>query len=119
MPKSILVVEDDPGIREAMMEFLESEGYEVRSTVNGREALDHLAATDRLPGVILLDLMMPVMDGFRFREEQGKDPRLAAVPVIVMTADSQLEAHKHTLRASAYIRKPVDIDTLSELLKRY
>jgi CheY-like chemotaxis protein len=119
MGKAVLVVEDDPGIRDAIVEFLTLEGYLAWSSVNGREALDRLAAEPALPRVILLDLMMPVMDGFKFREAQAKDPRLAQVPVIVMSADSQLDAHRSVLGAADYLRKPLDIERLAEVLKRY
>src|SRR5690606_10740757 len=95
IPKKILIVEDDPEIREALVELLESEGYWVDCKINGQDALDYLQeeASPRgkgLPSIILLDLMMPVMDGWRFRAEQQKDPVLNQVPIVVMSADSNL-----------------------------
>ena len=69
----ILVVDDDPDIRDSLREVLEDEGYEVACVGNGREALDHLKTANPRPCVILLDLMMPVMDGWQFRKEQKQD----------------------------------------------
>ncbi|MEW6055344.1 MAG: response regulator [Bdellovibrionota bacterium] len=116
MTKTILVVEDDHDIRENMAEFLLSEGYEVRTAANGKEALD-LLNTTLAPSMILLDLMMPVMDGFRFRQEQEKDPKIAHIPVVLMTATPQVENTKTRLGAIAFIRKPIDIEELSSLLQ--
>ena len=77
----ILVVDDDPDIRDSLREVLEDEGYGTSCVANGREALDFLRSGKR-PCVILLDLMMPVMDGWQFLEEQKRDPALAAIPVL-------------------------------------
>src|SRR5205814_8831977 len=83
----ILVVDDDPDIRDSLREVLEDEGYDVSCVGNGREALDHLKAASPRPCVILLDLMMPVMDGWQFRREQKKlEPELANIPLVVITA---------------------------------
>src|SRR5262245_59582395 len=80
--KSVLIIEDDPDIREALAEILEDEGYATVLAGNGREALDHLAKSE-MPALILLDLMMPIMDGWQFRDEQRRSPSYAAIPVVV------------------------------------
>jgi CheY-like chemotaxis protein len=84
-PVVILVVEDDQDIRESLAGLLEAHGYSVLSAANGVEAF-MLLRSGHVPSVILLDLMMPLMDGYRFRTEQRKDPALAAIPVVVITA---------------------------------
>jgi CheY-like chemotaxis protein len=84
----VLVVEDDQDVRTSLVQVLEGEGYVVSAAENGREALDMLRAPAQLPELILLDLMMPVMNGRHFLEEQSRDPRLAPIPVLVMTASS-------------------------------
>ena len=88
MTRPILIVEDDYDIRELFAESLEEAGYAVATACNGREALDRLRAArePELPAVILLDLMMPVMDGWALREELLRDPALGRIPIVVMTA---------------------------------
>ena len=81
----ILVVEDDEDAREAMVALLQMKGYRAVPAGNGQEALDYLRRAP-VPDLIILDLWMPVMDGWQFRSEQAKDPRLKNVPVIVVTA---------------------------------
>ncbi len=87
--KHILIIEDSTDLQALMGRLFKSEGYTVSQALNGREALDFLKSTTELPSLILLDIMMPVMDGFEFRNEQRKDSRLASIPVVVMTADSE------------------------------
>lgn len=86
---TVLVVDDDADIRSTLEEVLTDEGYAVVAAANGLDALAILRAGER-PCVILLDLMMPVMDGYRFREAQVRDERLATIPVVVMTAGSHM-----------------------------
>jgi CheY-like chemotaxis protein len=86
MNGKILVVEDERGQREALAEVLSRLGYEVQCAANGSEALELMRHSESLPGLILLDLMMPVMDGWQFRAEQRKDRILADVPVVVLSA---------------------------------
>ncbi len=115
-PKSrrVLVVEDDEGIRDALCDLLESEGFDVFSAVHGRDALDKLRGQGARPDVILLDLMMPVMDGWAFRSEQQKDPGLADIPVVVITASRQ--ADLASLNPRAFLKKPIDFDELLRAL---
>jgi CheY-like chemotaxis protein len=84
-PQTILVIEDDPDVRAALAELLASEGYEVAATADGGEALDTLRGGLR-PSVIVLDLMMPRVDGWDFRRAQLEDPEFATVPVVLVTA---------------------------------
>src|SRR6185503_16608644 len=81
----VLIVEDDQDLREMMAQLLTLEGYEAATVANGREALDYLHGADR-PNLILLDLMMPVMDGREFHRRMEADPALPPVPVIVLSA---------------------------------
>src|ERR1051325_2493173 len=81
----ILVVDDDADIRESLREVLEDEGYQVSCVANGLEALRHLRQGNR-PCVILLDLTMPVMDGWQFRREQKQDATISDIPLVVITA---------------------------------
>ena len=69
--------------------------------------------------LILLDLMMPVMDGFKFKEEQDRDARFRAIPVVVMTADGQVEAKKSRMKAHSFIKKPIDIEAMTILLQQF
>src|SRR3954470_12387725 len=90
MKKRVLVVDDDPDIRESVRLVLEDEGYEVEEAADGAAALALLRAATTRPDVILLDLMMPVMNGWQFRAAQLADDDLADIPVIVLSADSNL-----------------------------
>lgn len=110
-PGNILIVEDDDDIREALTQILELEGYVVREAVNGREALD-MSAKGPTPDLILLDLMMPVMDGWQFRAEQLKDPVLAKVPVVVISADAGVHEKVTTFGAASVLPKPISLDRL-------
>jgi len=100
-----MVVEDDHLIREAIAEALDEEGFEVLEAANGREALDKLHG--ERASLVLLDLMMPVMDGWQFREAQLHDPELSDIPVVVLSAvrDTKVSAERH-------FSKPCDIDDL-------
>jgi len=111
--RNILVVDDDPALRNTLVEVLEGEGYCTTSASNGLEALERLRSQKTAPAVILLDMMMPVMDGWAFRREQRADPRLADIPVVVFSAQSNVREMAAEVWASAYLKKPV---TLKELL---
>ena len=112
----VLIVEDDEDLREMMAQLLTLEGFETATVANGREALDYLHQASK-PDVILLDLMMPVMDGWEFRRQQQADPALAPVPVIVLSALDQNRAS--TLEATAFLKKPLDFDRLLSLVRTY
>jgi CheY-like chemotaxis protein len=106
---SILVVEDDAGAREALSDILREEGFDVTQAANGREALDQLRDGMR-PCVILLDLVMPVMDGWEFRQRQLSEATLAPIPVVVLTATTG--DGPEAVPASDVLRKPVDFEAL-------
>jgi len=112
----VLIVEDDDDLREMLAQLLSLEGFQAAAVTNGREALDYLREEDA-PGVILLDLMMPVMDGWEFRRRQQADPALAAVPVIVLSALDQSRAGH--VAADAVLKKPLDFDRLLALVRSY
>nr|WP_227026860.1 response regulator [Corallococcus soli] len=107
-----MVVEDDFYIRESIRELLQEEGHTVFCAENGAQALAALETLQPPPELILLDLMMPVKDGFQFRAEQRADARFAHIPVVVMSADPQLDSRRDVLTARSYLRKPLDIDQL-------
>ncbi|HKB11791.1 MAG TPA: response regulator [Vicinamibacterales bacterium] len=112
----VLIVEDDEDLREMMAQLLTLEGFETATVANGREALEYLHNASK-PDVILLDLMMPVMDGWEFRRQQQADPLLALVPVIILSALDQNRAA--TLDATAFLKKPLDFDRLLSLVRTY
>jgi CheY-like chemotaxis protein len=112
----VLIIEDDADLRDMMAQLLRLEGVTAVTAANGREALDYLRGHPP-PNVILLDLMMPVMDGWEFRREQERDPALADVPVIVLSALD--EARAEDIAASDFLKKPLDFDRLLELIRRY
>lgn len=111
--RTVMVVEDDAAIRDAILEILESEGYEPFAVRNGAEALAVLRRGWVEPALILLDLMMPVMDGWQFREAQLRDPALAAIPVIVMSASDPAG-----ISADARVTKPIELDLLLATIAR-
>jgi CheY-like chemotaxis protein len=106
---TVLIVEDDLDTREMLGRFLELEGYRVETAENGKRALERLGS-GMGACVILLDLMMPVMDGWQFRQEQIRDAALADIPVIVVSAAGRERLEK--IHANAYLSKPVDLDEL-------
>ena len=110
--KNILFVEDDPDIRETLSEILREEGWTVRAASQGKEALEVLRTGSGLPRLILLDLMMPVMNGWQFRAEQLADAALAGVPVVIVSAASNIEQTAEKLGAAAFVKKPVVLDEL-------
>ncbi|WP_437680825.1 response regulator [Sorangium sp. So ce131] len=113
--RRILIVDDDAAIRRTLGELLEEEGYAVASAANGREALDCLR-DDPTFALVLLDLMMPVMDGFQFRAEQKSDPALASLPVVVMTARGGMD--RAGFDAEAVVSKPFDLLLLMGAIER-
>lgn len=112
IPTRVLVVDDHEDIRNTLTVALDDEGYEVRAAANGKEALRVLE--EWTPCVILLDLMMPVMDGWAFREEQLRRENGKAVPVVILSAAGELEKHRVALSAAGVIPKPFDIDRVVE-----
>jgi CheY-like chemotaxis protein len=109
--RTVLLVEDDFDIRDALSGILRDEGYQVRGASNGAEALESLRLNPCVQ-LIVLDLMMPVMDGWAFRAAQRTDPSLAKIPVLVLSADSGARERVESLGAAAFLRKPVQLDAL-------
>jgi CheY-like chemotaxis protein len=114
----ILVIEDDRDLRRNMKALLESEGYEVDTAENGQEGLTNLEQAAVLPSIILLDLMMPVMDGFHFRELQLKNEKFARIPVIVLTADGHTDEKRERTHAHAALRKPADVELILDTVAK-
>jgi CheY-like chemotaxis protein len=113
----ILVVEDDPDLRTSLADALTDLGYDVRVAGNGAEALAALERGER-PDVILLDLMMPVMDGWTFRTLQRRDPGLADIPTIVVSASYPADADLGELHLAGRLDKPFGLDRLADTLAR-
>jgi CheY-like chemotaxis protein len=112
----VLIVEDDPDLSEMIEQLLLLEGYQARRVGNGLEALEYLSQGNTAD-VILLDLMMPIMDGWEFRRRQQANPTISHVPVIVLSA---LEPTRRTeVSAVAFLRKPLDFDRLLELIRQH
>ena len=110
---SILVVEDDIGALDALTDLLEASGYSVQRAHNGQEAL--VQAKGQRPAMILLDLSMPVMDGWEFMRRQRLEPAIADIPVIVITA----LVSAVPVGAKALVTKPVDVNRLMSLVQKY
>lgn len=117
MTKRILVVEDDNSIRELLVELLESEGYQVASAVNGLEGLKQLESEH--PDLILIDLMMPVMDGYSFRTEQLKNPSWSQIPTVVMSAEANAKEKMKNFQITAFLSKPVELETILKTVSEY
>lgn len=113
---TIMIVDDDPDIRETLALLLEAEGHDVVCVADGKEALDQLRAGLR-PCVILLDLMMPVMDGFQFRAEQQRDAALAPIPVVAITAAGATTAQR--IQVNEVLPKPFGLDAVRGAIGRY
>jgi CheY-like chemotaxis protein len=116
--RSILIVEDDLDLREALSEVLRDEGYTVAMAADGQEALDHLRRQSH-PSLILLDLTMPVMNGWQFRAAQRQDPDLSGIPVVVLSAGDRLAEQMVPLGITDYVRKPIELSHLLRLIERY
>jgi len=110
--RSILLVEDDPATRGAIKMVLEWEGYRVDCAANGQEALGRLMAGER-PGLVLLDLNMPVMDGRQLRQEMQRDPGLATIPIVTVSAARDAD----TVESASIVRKPFEPAELLEAIR--
>jgi CheY-like chemotaxis protein len=110
---NILIVDDDAGARAALVDILEFEGYSVAAAGNGREALDFLKTTH--PNLIILDLLMPEMDGWQFRIEQKKNPVISKIPVVVVTAFGATAG----VEADVILHKPINVERLLTVISHY
>jgi CheY-like chemotaxis protein len=116
---TVLIVEDDDHIREALAETLIDHGFSVQTASNGCEAIDVLRGAAVRPQLILLDLMMPVMDGWAFRTAQLADPTLSHIPVVILSAVRDLRRQGTQLRAAAVLPKPLDVPRLLDAIERH
>jgi CheY-like chemotaxis protein len=114
----VLIVEDDTDLRQALSQILADEGYRVDGAEHGLHALEQLRDGCR-PCVILLDLTMPVMNGWQFRDQQRQDPDLAEIPVVVISAGANLSEQIVPLGIQDYIRKPIQLGQLLATVRRY
>lgn len=120
--KKILTVDDDESIRQSVSEMLELEGFEAVWAKNGQVALDYLSAIpdSELPDLVLLDYMMPVMNGKEFFQQKKNDPRLSHIPVVMMTANGNLvNVMEHVETAGGYMSKPMDYETVVRMVKHF
>jgi two-component system alkaline phosphatase synthesis response regulator PhoP len=108
----IMIVEDDLGVREALTDLLRGEGYRVSGLSNGRDAMAELRSRVVVPGLMIVDLLMPIMDGRELCATLRLHPALARIPVVVMSADAHLRHHAGSLEAAAFLKKPLDIPKL-------
>lgn len=115
---SVLVVDDDDELRDTVTELLRLEGFDVSSARNGHEALEFLRSNPA-PHVIVLDLMMPVMNGQQFRQAQLDAPALAAIPVVILTASHNGRQQAAAMGVSDFFSKPVDFDVFIAALRTY
>jgi CheY-like chemotaxis protein len=114
--RPILIVDDDVDVRESIGDALEDEGFHVAGAANGKEALELLRNDKLRPELILLDVMMPEMDGWAFRTEQRSDPDIASIPVIVFTAHGSPREVAEKMQAVGFLKKPLRlVDLLSEI----
>jgi CheY-like chemotaxis protein len=113
--KRILLIEDKAVIRRALAELFTIEGFETDEAENGMEAL-RLLVDAQLPDLILIDLMMPIMDGIEFRKEQLRDPRLARIPTILLSASDEVLGKQMEVSFDDYIRKPPNVTRMLETI---
>jgi CheY-like chemotaxis protein len=116
----VLIVDDDPDIRDAVRTILEDEGYATLEASQGREALAILRQPDVHPGLLLLDLMMPTMDGWQLRARLREDPALAPIPIVIMTAHAGfLRAVSSASPETPVLAKPIEVARLLDLVATY
>lgn len=114
----ILVVDDDDLVRETMVELLQDHGCGAKGAANGFEAIETLLTTDDVC-LILLDLVMPTMDGNAFREEQLKHPKIRDIPVALMSAYGNLGNQSKQMRVDVYLQKPLGEAQVIDVVRRY
>jgi CheY-like chemotaxis protein len=116
--KAVLIVEDNIDTRDALAFILRHEGYRVSTAANGQEALDRLRDGAR-PDVILLDLLMPTMDGWEFSNQLAQDPALASIPVVVVSGVGDVDEKVGSLHPAACLPKTADLATLLDTVRRH
>jgi CheY-like chemotaxis protein len=115
----LLVVDDDADLREALEEVLRDAGYSVTGAINGKHALDVLGDMSSLPVLVLLDMMMPVLDGAGFARAMRQVPAWRDIPVLVFSASANARQVAEEIGACGHLRKPVDVDTLLDAVRRH
>jgi CheY-like chemotaxis protein len=116
---SILIVDDDRAVREMLIETLADEGYAATGMPDGIEALHYLRAAEAPPCLILLDLMMPRMDGWQFLRAREDAPPLASIPVVLLSARPDGPEHAAHLPVAGYLAKPVDFNRLLAAVRQF
>jgi CheY-like chemotaxis protein len=117
--RTVMVVEDDPEVRDAISEVLSDFEYKPVPASNGVEALEQLRTASVMPCLILLDVMMPTMDGWAFRAEQQRDPSVKDIPVILLSAHTDVKVAATQMQAAGFLAKPVAIDNLLATVERF
>jgi two-component system, OmpR family, response regulator CpxR len=112
--RTVLLVEDDLDVRDVLQDLLEDRGYDVIPAENGKQALEYLCLDSARPDVVILDLMMPLVTGWQVLETMRADPRLARVPVVVLTAVTR----DRPSGATAVVKKPFHMEDLFTTLER-
>jgi len=115
----VMLVEDDADIRDTIVEVLEYRGFEMLSAEDGAQALARLRAAPVKPALILLDLTMPVMNGWEFMAAKALEPELAAIPVVVLSAVANIERQGEAPRWAGILSKPVGLQTLLETIRKF
>jgi two-component system chemotaxis response regulator CheY len=116
---AILIVDDELSIREMMADLRADEGYSVQTAIDGVDALAQLHTSSDLPELIVLDLMMPRMNGWEFRAALRQDPALASIPVVVLSAHPDVAQMSQTLSVAEYLPKPIHIDRLLAIIQKF
>jgi DNA-binding response OmpR family regulator len=117
-PTYVLLIEDDIDIAEAIESVFQLENIRYQSMKDGQRALDYLNSTDQNPSLIIMDVMMPLLNGFEFRKKQLSNKKIANIPTIAMSATSDFEKIDAG-HFNEFIKKPIDIDQFIDLIKKY
>jgi len=115
----ILVVDDEPDIRDSIADLLRAEDFDVATAADGADALAYIRAPRNAVGLILLDLMMPEVDGWAFRREQLADQSIASIPVVIMSAVHDVRAAAASLAAADFLIKPIELAKLLNVVQRH
>ncbi len=118
MTSDILLIDDEPDLRECIAELLEGEGYTVKRTENGKTALEILKSGYK-PKVIILDYMMPVMDGKTFCENISKDSQISSIPIILLSAANIPAETIADMKVAVQLEKPIHVDKFLNAVKSY
>jgi CheY-like chemotaxis protein len=116
--RRILIIDDDVDILSSVIQILRTEGYAAAGAENGLDAMRLLHAGPK-PCLILLDLMMPVMNGWQFCAKKEQDPAIAEIPVVVISGDGGIDRKAASVGAAGYLKKPIELDVLLETVAHY